>query len=230
MPFEQTLAAVKPEQVSSSDVTSYVNVNLSRLQRSIERELHYRESQGQLSPGQIAVEDVLGEAIANALSDQSEKPEKVKLEPWVHRLAMQAIDHLAAEGRDDGDLPLEGSPGAQDGEATDDAVLQFNKADRTSFEENVIPDTASNNPEELAARRELIDLVQTTLRDAGREPREAFILFTIEGFTLEEIADISNHTVEEVRAAIRQAGDHLQRALPIADPLKDKLLEYSKSA
>jgi hypothetical protein len=33
-----------------------------------------------------------------------------------------------------------------------------------------------------------------------------------------------------VRAAIHKAGDHLQRTLPMKDPLKDKLLEYSKSA
>ena len=71
---------------------------------------------------------------------------------------------------------------------------------------------------------------KTTLRDAGRNEREAFIFYTIEGFTLDEIADITNHTVEEVRAAIRKAREHLQRALPMKDPLKDRLVEYSKSA
>ena len=72
--------------------------------------------------------------------------------------------------------------------------------------------------------------METTLRDAGRNEREAFILYTIEGFTLEEIADITNRSVEEVRASIRKAREHLQRALPIKDPLKEKLVEYSKSA
>ena len=79
-------------------------------------------------------------------------------------------------------------------------------------------------------RSELLNLVETTLREAGRDEQEAFILYTIEGFTLQEIADINNHKVEEVRAAIRRAGEHLQRALPMKDPLKDKLVEYSKSA
>ena len=98
------------------------------------------------------------------------------------------------------------------------------------MEENVIPDPTANNPEELAARDELLNLVETTLQEAGRDEQESFILYTIEGFTLQEIADIKNHKVEEVRAAIRRAGEHLQRALPMKDPLKDKLLEYSKSA
>ncbi len=78
-------------------------------------------------------------------------------------------------------------------QATDEAVLQFHQPDEKLFEENVIPDPTANNPEELAARRELISLVETTLRDAGRNEREAFIFYTIEGFTLEEIADITNH-------------------------------------
>ena len=105
VPFEETLAAVKPEHISSADISSYVNVNLPRLQRFIQREIDYRESQGQLQPGQVAVEDVVGEAIANALSEQHESPERMKLEPWVHRLAMQAIDQLALENREDGHVP-----------------------------------------------------------------------------------------------------------------------------
>ena len=154
----------------------------------------------------------------------------MKLESWIHRLAIQAIDSLAAEGHGDDRVPLERSRGAQNVQATDESRLQFHQPDEKLFEENVIPDRAANNPEELAARRELITLVETTLRDAGRNEREAFILYTVEGFTLEEIADISDHPVEEVRAAIRKAREHLQRALPIKDPLKDRLVEYSKSA
>lgn len=230
VPFEETSASVKPEQVSSSDIASYVNVNLPRLRRFIQRELRYREDQQQLLPDQIAVDDVVGETIANALSDQPEKPERVKLEAWVHRLARQAINHLASDGRDEGRIPLERSHGSQNVHATDDALLQFHQPDERLFEENVIPDSTSNNPEELVARREMIDQMETTLREAGRNEQEAFILYTVEGFTVEEIADISNQSVEEVRAAIHKAGEHLQRALPTKDPLTDKLLEYSKSA
>ncbi|MGC2110656.1 MAG: sigma-70 family RNA polymerase sigma factor [Candidatus Korobacteraceae bacterium] len=229
VPFEDTVAAVKPEPVSSGDISNYLDINLPRLKRFIARELNYRVDQGQLAPGQIEVEDVVGEAIANAL-DEQEKPERIKLEPWVHRLAKQAIAKLAADGEDDGHIPLERSRGQQNVRGSDEALLQFHQPDEKLFEENVIPDPTANNPEELAARRELISLIETTLRDAGRDQREAFILYTIEGFTAEEIADITNHTVEEVRAAIRQGREHLQRALPIEDSLKDKLVEYSKSA
>ncbi len=229
VPFEQTVAAVKPELISHDDISNYLDVNFPRLKRFIQRELHYREDQGQIAPDQIAVEDVVNEAIANALGDQIEKPERMKLEPWMHRLALEAITKLGVGG-DEGNVPLERSRGQQNAQASDEALLQFHQPDEKLIEENVIADPAANNPEELAARRELISLVSSALRDAGRDEREAFIFYTIEGFTLDEIADITNHSVEEVRAAIRNAREHLQCALPIKDLLKDKLVEYSRSA
>ena len=202
VPFEETIAAVKPETVSASDISNYVDANLPRLKRFVQRELDFREREGQIPPGQIAVDDVVGEAIASALSEQHDKPERIKVEPWLYRLAKQAIDRLSSENRDE----------------------------RHIAQEDAIPDPTADTPEELAARHELINLVETTLRDAGRNERESFILYTIEGFTLEEIADITNCAVEEVRAAIRRARQHLQRALPVKDPLKEKLVEYSMSA
>ncbi len=229
VPFEQTLAAVKPGHVSADDIFGYVNVNLPRLERFIQRELDYRESQGRLQPGQVAVEDVVGEAIGNALSDQQDSPEPIHVEPWVHRLARQAIDQLALENREDGHVPLERSRGEQNVRATDEAKLQFHQPDEQLSEEDVIADRSANNPEELAARDELIRLVETTLRSGGRDQAEAFILYAIEGFTAEEIADITSRTVEEVRASIRKGREHLQRALPIQDALKERLLEHSRS-
>ncbi len=230
IPFEQTLASVKPEQISNSDISNYIAINFPRLRRYVERELQYREDQEQIARDKISVEDVVSEAIANALSDQHEKPERIKLEPWIHRLAKQAIDHLSSDGEGAGEIPLQRSRGEQNVRGSDEAILQFQQPDEKLFEESVIPDPAADNPEELAARSELISQVETTLRDAGRTQREAFILYTVEGFTLDEIADITSHTVEEVRDAIRTAREHLQRALPMKDPLKDRLVEYSRSA
>lgn len=230
VPFEETVAAVRPELVSSADVYSYVNANLPRLQRYVERQLAAREADGLLLANQIAPEDVIGEAIANALDEQHEHPERMKLEPWLYRLTKEAIEQLRADDGEEYNIPLEPSRREPDAHETDEPRFQFHQPDEQVFEENVIPDAGANNPEELAARRELISLVESNLREAGRSEREAFILYTIEGFTLEEVADITNHSVEEVRVAIRKGREHLQRALPIKDPLKDKLVEYARSA
>ncbi len=230
VPFEHTVAAVRPELISASDISGYVNVNLARLRRFVQRELEYRETQGQLPARQIAVEDVIGEAIANALGNHDERPERMKLEPWLYRTARRAIDRIALEQGEEYGVPLEQQQRQQNVQASDEPMLQFHQPDESLSVENVIPDPTANTPEELAARSEMLSRVEDTLSSAGGQEREAFILYTIEGFTVEEITDITNRSVEEVRASIRAGREHLQRALPVKDDFKDKLLEYSKSA
>jgi len=59
VPFEETVAAVQPPTVSSEDISGYVNANLGRLQRFVERELRYRESIDQLAPETLTSAEVL---------------------------------------------------------------------------------------------------------------------------------------------------------------------------
>jgi RNA polymerase sigma factor (sigma-70 family) len=229
VPFENTLAVVRPETVSPDDISIYIGVNLPRLEGFIARQINYRESQGDLLPDQVAPEDVLAEAIATALGDELEKPERIKIEAWLYRLASEAIDRLSASDGNERDIPLERHHGTQNVQASDESRLQFHQPDDKLLEEDIIADGNASNPEELAARSELIDLVQLALRHAGGNEREVFILYAVEGFTPEEIATITNHTLEEVRGAIRKARQHLQRALPIKDLFKDRLVEYTQS-
>src|SRR5215472_13455705 len=53
VPFEQTLAAVFPPTISADDIRSYVNANLSRLERFVEREIYFREAQETTPPNSI---------------------------------------------------------------------------------------------------------------------------------------------------------------------------------
>jgi RNA polymerase sigma factor (sigma-70 family) len=230
VPFEQTFAAVKPQAISSSDVSGYLDANLPRLQRYVQRQLSYRESQGQLAPEQLTVDDVVSEAISNALGEHDDPPERMKLEPWLYRLATQAIDRLSSPNPEEYRVEQPSSENQEDSRNGRNAVVEFNEPNLRISDDYAVPDQASNNPEELAARRELIALVENTLRTAGPNEREAFILFTVEGFTLREIADITNRSVDQVRTSIHSAREHLQRALPVKDPLGEKLVEYSRTA
>jgi RNA polymerase sigma factor (sigma-70 family) len=230
VPFEQTVAAVKPEPVSSGDISSYIDANLPRLRRFVERELAHRYSEGQLMHGQVLVDDVVSEAIANALDEGRDKPERMRLEPWLYRLASEAIDRLASSDGDEGRIPLQHRRGQEAAHDSVEPIAQFSEPEGRLYVENAIIDSTGQSPEDLAARNELIELVERSLRDAGRDQREAFILYTIEGFTVDEIADIANRPPQQVRADIRAAREHLQKALPLRDPLKDKLVEYAKTA
>lgn len=230
VPFEETFVAMKPDAISPADVSSYLDANLPRLARYVARQISYRESQGQLLPQQVAVDDVISEAISKALEEHDDPPERMKLEPWLYRLANQAIDRLSSPNPEEYRVERDSTAGDGDGRAGHGSVIEFNQPNLPIRDDYAVPDQASNSPEELAARQELISLVETTLRSSGPNEREAFILFTVEGFTVEEIADITNRSAEQVRNSIRSAREHLQRVLPLNDPLSEKLVEYSKSA
>jgi RNA polymerase sigma factor (sigma-70 family) len=226
VPFEQTVAVVKPQPISSGDISGYVDANLPRLRRFIERELMHRESEGRLLHDAMTVDDVVSEAIASALDEHYDKPERMRLEPWLYRLATKAIESISASNADDGRVATERKRAGNTVEQPADLDEPQGPVDL----EGAIADSNAQTPEDLAARNELIGLVERSLLKAGRNQREAFILYTIEGFTIDEIADITSHSAEQVRADIRSARDYLQTALPLRDPLKDKLVEYARTA
>lgn len=235
VPFEDTVAAVKSEKISDEDVSTYVNLNLPRLQRFVERELRYREASGRLREGQISPEEVIDEAISNALDDHKERPEKVTLEPWLYRLATRSIDRLTNQTRtDDSSVSLEKRvPPARQrkaGEGNDEPWMQFHQPDEMFTNGDLVADYRAATPEDIAATDELVAIVEVALLTAKHEDREAFILFTMEGFTMNEIALISNRKPEEVRASIAAARDHLRKNFPSTNKLKEKLVEQTKTA
>jgi RNA polymerase sigma factor (sigma-70 family) len=228
VPFEQTLASVQAPTVSQDDIRAYVNVNLARLERFVERELAYREATDQIPADTVSKEEVIDEAIARALGDGGEKPERVSLEPWLYRLALHAIGDLSA--RDADEVPavhLEDSARRQNVRASDEPVLQFHQPDETLTEESVIPDRGSANPETIADNDEMVNLVQFALEGLDRNSREVFLLHGIEGFTVEEISVITDRKPEEIKSSISVARDHLRRFAPIAHRFKEKLLQGS---
>ncbi len=232
VPFEETIAAVQPATVSEADISSYVNANLPRLTRFVERELRYRENSGLIQIDQFTPEDIVGEAISMALGDNLDRPERLALEPWLYRLAMRAIDELSERAVEPVPEVWLGSPAHRRnvGAGSDESHLQFHQPDESMTEETVIADRRIATPEQSASSDELITLVEAALLSARREDREAFLLFGIDGFSPEEISAISERPVEDVRKSINAAREHLRKALPVPDEFKEKLLQHTRIA
>jgi len=68
-------------------------------------------------------------------------------------------------------------------------------------------------------------MVERALEGAGRDDREAFILNAIEGFSVEEIAAITDRKPEQARASIAAAREHLRKFPPLASQFRDKQLQ-----
>jgi RNA polymerase sigma factor (sigma-70 family) len=213
VPFEDTLAVVFPATVSAEDVRSYVNINLPRLERFVEREIYFRETAEQVLPESISKEEVIDETIAAALGDGKEKPERLALEPWLYRLALDALDELSRpEGTNGGAVPLEESARKRNVKASDEPGLQFHQPDEAITEETIIADDRVATPEQIAGSNEMMRLIASALRDVGADDRDAFILHAIEGFGVEEISAITGIPPERVLSCISATRDHLRKS------------------
>lgn len=230
VPFEKTPAAVHAPVVSAEDIKSYINANLSRLERFVERELRYRQANGFLQPNLVSREEVVDEAIATALGDEEERPELLSLERWLYRLAILAVNRLTSgNGEAVTAVPLETSARKQNVRGSDEPQLQYHQPDEMLLQSDVIADRRMATPEDVAASDEMIDIVNGALKGGQREEREAFILYAFEGFTVREIAAISERKEDQVRAAIEAARHRLQKTLPVSH-WRDMLLQHSRIA
>jgi RNA polymerase sigma factor (sigma-70 family) len=226
VPFEQTLASIQPATVSAEDIRCYVNANLSRLERFVERELYFRETAEQLASDAVTKDEVIDEVIAGALGDGGDKPDKMALEPWLYRLAIHAIGDLLARSSDNVlSVHLEDSARAPNVRASDEPELQFHQPDETLTRESVIADRRTATPEDIASSDEMNTLVEFALAAAKPRDREVFILHTMEGFTVAEIASITDRKPESITASILAAREHLRRSPPIASRFKSRMLQ-----
>jgi len=223
VPFEETLAAVRPPTISADDIGTYVNANLSRLERFVDRELHFRFSNEEIPDNELSTSEVVNEVVARALGDH-DRPEKMSLEPWLYRLALQALNEMTERLQElELSVHLEDSRRRQNVEASDEPGLQFHQPDEGWTRESTIPDRRLSTPEQSAYSDEVIALVQAALGGADRTDREAFLLYGIEGFSLEEIAAITGRNIEAVRESVQRARDCVRSAPSIANEFHSEL-------
>ena len=231
VPFEQTLAAVLLPTISAADIGSYVNANLARLERFVDRELYFRHADEDvpLPEDGLSTAEVVNEVIARALADH-DRPEIMTLEPWLYHLALQAMNEMTMRLEElESSVHLEDSRRRQNVEASDEPGLQFHQPDEGWTRESGIADRRVSTPEQAAYSDEMVALVQAALRGVDRVDREAFLLYGIEGFSLNEIAAITGRQPEAVRESVQRARDCVRSAPSIASEFPQELAAKHRS-
>jgi RNA polymerase sigma factor (sigma-70 family) len=229
VPFEQTVASVPPLTATPDDVRTYVNANFRRLHLFVERELYFRESSGDIESEAISAEEIVDQAVADALDDNVEKPDRIGIEPWLYRLAIRAVDDLVARRpQGETEIELRGIRQRRRERASDEARLQYHQPDEAMTYESGIPDRGAPNPEEVAYTDEMVALVQLALAGAAPQDRETFVLHAIEGFTVEEIAAITDRNREEIEQSIARARERLRAGFATKNPFQKRLLQETR--
>jgi RNA polymerase sigma factor (sigma-70 family) len=176
-------------------------------------------------PDAITKDEVIDEVIAGALGDGGDKPDKMALESWLYRLAIHAIGDLLVRSSDNVvSVHLEESARLPNVRASDEPELQFHQPDETLTRESVIADRRIATPEDIASSDEMDVLVQSALAAAKPRDREVFILHTMEGFSVAEIAAITDRKPESINASILAAREHLRRSPPIGSRFQNRML------
>ena len=228
--IDKTNDEVNAAPEAPEEISSWINANLSRLQRFIERELQFRIASGQMRESLITKEEVIDEVTVSALSHDAPKPEALSLDNWFNRLVLRAFRTLAESNADTAGVSLDASAGVQNVTGSDENVLQFHQPDDSLPEESVIADPSLQTPEEIFASEEMVAQLDLVLHPVRPEDREAFVLYSLEGFTVDEIARISDQSPESIRERIHHARKKIQQELPAPSDLKRSLLRGSQVA
>jgi RNA polymerase sigma factor (sigma-70 family) len=125
---------------------------------------------------------------------------------------------------------LEDSQRLQNVLGSDEATLQFHQADEGWTQESTIADRRIANPEQTTYSDEMVALVQVALDGVDRTDREAFLLYGIEGFSLNEIASITGRHPEAVRESVQRARDCVRNAPSVAKEFQKDLFVRTRAS
>jgi RNA polymerase sigma factor (sigma-70 family) len=229
-PGAEPPAIAKTDAAAMSNIETWLSANLRRLEEFVDRELEFQVEAERIREEQITRDEVIDEVIVSALSQEDGQAQLLSLESWFHRLAVRAIRRLIMANADTGTLSLDAPAGVQNVTGSDENILQYHQPDDSLPEESVIRDRSVRTPEEIMAGDEMVAQLDLVLRGVHAQEREAFVLYTLEGFTVDEISRLAGRTAEQVRESIRQARSHIQQKLPVQNQLRQSLLHHSRVA
>jgi RNA polymerase sigma factor (sigma-70 family) len=222
--------AAKTDEAAVADVELWLSANLRKLEEFIDQELRFQVESDRIREDQITREEVLDEVIVSALSQEDGKTQLLSPESWFHRLALQAIRRLIHDNADTANISLDAPAGIQNVTGSDENVLQYHQPDDSLPEESIIRDESVRTPEEIMAGDEMVAQLDIVLREVRSNDREAFVLYTLEGFTVDEISRLAGRPAEQVRQSIHDARTHIKEKLPTQNQLRKSLLHHSRVA
>jgi RNA polymerase sigma factor (sigma-70 family) len=220
----------KTDGAAVADVELWLSANLRALEAFIDQELNFHVEAEQVREDQITRDEVIDEVIVSALSHEDSRQHLLPLESWFHRLAVQAIRRLIHSNADIATISLDAPAGIQNVTGSDENVLQYHQPDDSLPEESIIRDENVRTPEEIMAGDEMVDQLNIVLREVQTQDREAFVLFTLEGFTVDEISRLAGRPPDQVRKSIHDARTHIRQKLPTQNQLRKSLLHHSRVA
>lgn len=215
------------QQQRGQDLAHYISTNIARLQQFVERQIHLREHLGELRPGQLEPAEVLDEMIASALAEQG-NPERIERDRWFYLLAVDAIRRLSRSGEEAAGPTLSLERELTQDEADQAGRYEFFQPDEEMQLQDITPDRAMATPEEIAYSNEMLTLLEAALGRLSPQHREDLVLFALEGFTVRELAILSQRPAAEIYRDLLEAQRKLGEQKDLPEELRHLLLEQTQ--
>lgn len=175
-----------PSLEPGADLMGYFGEHYADVLGFVQRQVALRERLGELEPGQIDAHEVLDEVVVAALDSRTRELRDHRAR-WLLVLAAAAIGRLVKQ--------YGSSPQGQPLEPIENNTLIAEEAD----------------PEELANTDEWMRRLAHAVRRLPAAQRQDVVLYLLEGFRVEELAEMSQRSTSEVEASITAAEATLRK-------------------
>ncbi|MFH1964121.1 MAG: HPF/RaiA family ribosome-associated protein [Acidobacteriota bacterium] len=184
--------------------------NLGKVENYIRREIYYEVVNGNISPDSIDPNSFVDEVFMEIFSRP--RPEDIYLDHWVLTVARQVLNKRISEiEMHKHDSHIEDSPASR--KQWEDEYLNFFQPDESLHISDLLQDNSILDPEQLLERDEAESRAQKAIAALPVDLREAFVLYSLEGFTSEEVAMATEKTPEEVLESVEKARSILREDL-----------------
>ena len=215
MKAEAATASERKRELFSTIAESH----LKQLFNFVRREIAYRLATGDLSPGEIAAEDVVDATLLRAYNQFVNERSEREIQSWLIGLAVEQVEaevkrskaERATSVHIEEDIPE--TPPTEEVSTLGDEMMDFYQPDEDQKLEDIIPDLTAPTPEQILESRELQRYINRTLATLPRVWRRDFVLHYVEDVPVAEIARITMQTESEVDDCLEYTREYLRQRL-----------------
>ncbi len=208
--IKERLASAELREALKEEYLTIVLRLLKRLYNFTRREIQFRIWSGQLRKGDIAIADVLDEAVVEVFKKLPDEYDERWIERELFRSVIQIINRVVREKRIPR-VPLEKTVDAY--EDIDTEIYEFYQPDNLYHLEDLVPDNFFPEPDNAIEQEDIKRYIDQVLSGLPDKWRYAFYLTVFEEFTPEEIAMVQGISPEEVKKYVQLAREYLREKL-----------------
>lgn len=202
--------ALEDEVESDRKMEFAIDENLGKVENYIRRELYYEVVNGNIPPGAIDPNSFVDEVFMEIFARP--RPENIYLDHWVLTVARQLLNKRISDMEmHEHDSHVEDSAGGR--KQWEDEYLNFYQPDESLHISDLLQDNSISDPEQLMERDEAETRAQKAIAALPVDLRESFVLYSLEGFTSEEVAMATEKTPDEVLENVDKARSILRKEL-----------------